>query len=141
MALITLPSVNWIAVVVAALATVVIGGLWYAPFAFGKAWQRALGKTDAELQAMRKNAAPGYVLAIVGALVTAWVVAVTVKAFGATTAADAIEVALIVWIGYIVSQTVIGTMFEGRSWTLFGINMANQLVNVLVMALITTLWT
>jgi hypothetical protein len=139
--MIDIPSVKWVAVIVAAIAAVVIGGLWYAPFLFGKVWQRSIGKTDAELVAMRKKAGPGYALAIVGALVTAWVVAVTVKWAGATTAMDAVEVGVIVWLGYIVSQMVIGTMFEGRSWTLFGINMSNQLVNILVMALVTTLWT
>jgi|ERR1051325_8814562 hypothetical protein len=139
--MIDFPAVNWIAVVVAAAAAVVIGGLWYAPFAFGKAWQRALGKSQMELDEMRKRAAPGYALAIVGSLVTAYVVALTVKWAGATTAGDAVAVALVAWLGYIVSQTMVGTIFEGRSWTLFGINMGNQLVNVLVMALVTTLWT
>jgi len=139
--MIDIPGVKWLAVIVAAIAAVVIGGLWYAPFLFGKAWQRSLGKTDAELQAMRKNARPGYALAVVGALVTAWVVAVTVKWAGATTATDAIEVAVIAWAGYVLAQMVIGTMFEGRSWTLAGINLTNQLVNMVVMALITTLWT
>lgn len=138
--MIDFPAVNWLAVLVAAIATVVVGGLWYAPFAFGKMWQRALGKTDAELDAMRKRAAPGYALAIVGSIVTAYVVAITVKWAGATTATDAILVAVIAWAGYIVSQTMVGTIFEGRSWTLFMINTTNQLVNLVVMALVTTLW-
>lgn len=138
--MITWPAVNWIAILVATVAAVVVGGLWYAPFLFGKAWQRALGKTDADLKAMQSKAVPGYVLAIVGAIVTGWVLAVTLAWSGATTAMDAVIVAFLAWIGYIVAFQATGSIFEGRSWTLFGINMANALVTLVAMALIIGLW-
>ena len=48
-------SVNYWAVLVAAISSFVIGGLWYAPFLFGNAWQKATGLTDEEL----KNASMG----------------------------------------------------------------------------------
>lgn len=38
-------SINWLAVIVAAIATFVLGGLWYGPL-FGKSWQRAAGVSD-----------------------------------------------------------------------------------------------
>lgn len=38
-------SINWIAVVVAGLATFMLGGVWYTAL-FGKAWQRAHGFSD-----------------------------------------------------------------------------------------------
>jgi hypothetical protein len=43
-------SVNYWAVLVAAVSSFVIGGLWYAPFLFGNAWQKATGLTDEELK-------------------------------------------------------------------------------------------
>ena len=36
-------DINWIAVVVAAVSAFVLGGLWYSPVLFGKAWTRASG--------------------------------------------------------------------------------------------------
>ena len=39
-------TVNWLAVLVAALASFAIGSLWYSPVLFGKAWQRLSGMTD-----------------------------------------------------------------------------------------------
>lgn len=42
-------DVNWIAVIVAAVSAFVLGGLWYGPL-FGKAWQRATGLSDDQLQ-------------------------------------------------------------------------------------------
>ena len=38
-------DLNWLAVIVAALAYFVIGALWYAPPVFGKAWMAAGGMT------------------------------------------------------------------------------------------------
>lgn len=40
--------IDWIAVVVAALATFVVGGLWYSPAGFLKAWQREMNMVDAK---------------------------------------------------------------------------------------------
>ena len=40
-----LSTINWLAVLIAAVLTFVLGGLWYGPL-FGKTWQRASGVTD-----------------------------------------------------------------------------------------------
>ena len=41
-------KINFIAVFVAALSTFILGGLWYSPLLFGKAWMRVnnLSETD-----------------------------------------------------------------------------------------------
>lgn len=44
-----LSAINWLAVIVAAVAFFVLGALWYGPV-FGKAWQRGVGLTDEELK-------------------------------------------------------------------------------------------
>jgi len=35
-----MPEVNYLAIAAAAIATVLLGGLWYSPALFGKTWQR-----------------------------------------------------------------------------------------------------
>ncbi|MGH1386115.1 DUF1761 domain-containing protein [Kordia sp.] len=42
-------NVNWIALIVAALSTLVIGFLWYGPL-FGKAWMKETGITEEKAQ-------------------------------------------------------------------------------------------
>jgi hypothetical protein len=42
-------NVNWIALIVAALSTLVIGFLWYGPL-FGKAWMKETGITEEQAQ-------------------------------------------------------------------------------------------
>ncbi len=44
-----MPEFNLWAVLTAALASFVLGGLWYSPMLFGKAWQRETGLSDEKL--------------------------------------------------------------------------------------------
>lgn len=42
-------SIPYLAVVVAAISSFVVGGLWYSPILFGKRWQRLTGLSDEDL--------------------------------------------------------------------------------------------
>ena len=44
------PHVSWLAVVVAAAATFVLGAVWYSPILFGRAWQTLVGLSDEDLK-------------------------------------------------------------------------------------------
>lgn len=44
------PEVNHLAAVVAALSTFLIGGLWFSPILFGKAWQKENNLSDEDLK-------------------------------------------------------------------------------------------
>jgi hypothetical protein len=48
-------SLNYLAVLVAAISTFVLGGLWYSPLLFGKAWMRANNFNEADLQTFSKG--------------------------------------------------------------------------------------
>ena len=41
-----MPEINWIAVLLCGVASLVLGGLWYSPMLFAGAWQRAAGLSD-----------------------------------------------------------------------------------------------
>ena len=65
-----MPEINWIAVLVAAVASFLLGGLWYSKALFGKAWQRETGLTDEVLA--KGNMAKIFGLSFVLALLAAW---------------------------------------------------------------------
>jgi hypothetical protein len=44
-----MPEVNYLAIAAAAIATFLLGGLWYSPALFGKTWQREVGLSDEQL--------------------------------------------------------------------------------------------
>ena len=65
-----MPEINWLAVLIAAFGSFLLGGLWYSPVLFGKAWQRETGLTDEKLK--QGNMAMIFGLSFVLALLAAW---------------------------------------------------------------------
>ena len=43
-------SINWLAVLVAGLSALVIGGIWYSPGLFGKAWMKDSNLTEEDIK-------------------------------------------------------------------------------------------
>ena len=44
-----MPEINWIAVALCAVSSLVIGGLWYSPALFAKSWQQGAGLSDEQV--------------------------------------------------------------------------------------------
>jgi hypothetical protein len=124
-------AVNWVAVIVAAIANIVISTVWYLPQVFGKQWAALSGREVG----MSPNPML-YVYAIIGSLISAYVLALVLYATGAASITDGIVVGLVTWFGFIATTLAIGGAFEGRSWTLFGINAGNSAVTYAVMGAI-----
>lgn len=67
-----LGQANWLAVIVAAVSTFALGGLWYGPL-FGRAWMRASGVTEEQVRQGNKGKIFGlsFVLLLLAAIVLA----------------------------------------------------------------------
>ena len=136
----------YIAVVVAAIVSFVIGGIWYSRSVFGKTWMAALGRTQADMEAMRKQAPKGFAAGLIGALISSAVLAIFVayaRAAGVglpAVAVGGLVVGFLVWFGFLMTTSVAGAIFEGRSSKLLGINLGFSLVAYLVMGLIIGVW-
>ena len=73
-----LHHVNLLAVLVAAISTMVVGFLWYSPLLFAKPWMREMGydpQDKARVQEMQKSAGPAYLGSFLASLVSAFVLA------------------------------------------------------------------
>ncbi len=68
-----MPEVNWLAVALSALSSLVLGAIWYSPPLFAKAWQSAVGLSDEQLKAgnVGKIFGLSYVLSFIAAAVFA----------------------------------------------------------------------
>ena len=68
-----MPEVNYLAVALCAVSSLVLGGIWYSPMLFAKAWQQAAGLSDADLKGanMAKIFGLTFVLSFVAAYVFA----------------------------------------------------------------------
>ena len=112
-------QINWLAVVVAAAANFVIGGLWYSPALFGKVWMRANGFTAEQL-------ASGPMAKVFGfSFVFCLLMAANLAAFlGApeTTLGFAVGASIAAGLGWAALGLGVVAMFERRSWRYILIN-------------------
>ncbi|MFQ5489645.1 MAG: DUF1761 domain-containing protein [Phycisphaerae bacterium] len=79
-------DVNWLAVLVSAVATFVIGGIWYAAL-FGKAWAALNGHDEAALAEMGKQQGRNFATFFAGDLVMATVLSVLIANSSVVTSA------------------------------------------------------
>jgi Protein of unknown function (DUF1761) len=129
--------INWLAFAAAAVARVIIGMAWYSPIAFGPAFAKATGRSNAEIMA-------GLPLSIasdvIGALAMAFVLAHLVLFAYARTWLAGLEIGLFCWLGFIVVSQFGLVMYERRSLRLFLISTAQWGVVLAVMGAILGAW-
>jgi hypothetical protein len=130
-------GINYFAVICAALSTFVLGGLWYSPLLFGKAWMRANNFTDADLQTFSKARMFGwsFVFALVMALNLAMFLAgpTTNVTWGMTAGGLA-------GLGWVAMAIAIIGVFENRSWAYIFINGSYMTLAFIIMGAIIGAW-
>lgn len=132
--------VNIWAVIVSAVVSMALGFLWYSPIMFGKAWMK-LSKVDPQkVKQANKNMPKLYSIMFVATLVTVYVLAQLIDLTLASTTLDGVELAALVWAGFVAATGVSMMLFEGKSWKLFFINTGFTLVSLLLSGVILTLW-
>jgi hypothetical protein len=137
-----IPHVNYLAVLVAAVAIFILGGLWYSPVLFLKQWLALIGKTDAELKsgAAKTNMTVMYIQAFVCGLVTAYALAVILRHFEPLSLVKGMLVAVICWAGFTAVTSYGSALFEGRPRALWVINAGYNLVSFVIAAAILSVW-
>lgn len=131
-------DVNYWAVLVAAVAVMVVGYIWYSVPVFGRMWMNALGKTEEQIKADYKPTTMLWTYLV--AIVTAYVLSHFIELVGADTMARALSTAFWAWLGFTFTVMATNSFYEGRNSKLFWINVLYHLVTVLVMAAILFAW-
>ena len=127
---------NYPAILVAALISFVVGGAWYSPLLFAKAWMREAGLDDAAL----KRAKLGKVFAL--AFLASVVMAFNLSAFlGAkATLAFGTFAGLATGLGWVAMSLGVIYLFEQRSLKLWLINAGCQVVTYTLMGAVIGGW-
>lgn len=135
-------DVNLWAVLVAAIASMVIGSIWYGPL-FGKRFMKDIGMdqwSKEKREAEMKNMPQTYIAQFVASLVTFYVLALLIEGlFGGLSAAHGVKAALIAWIGFVV-PVKLGDALWGGKMSLFWLGIGNMLVTLLAAGAIIGAW-
>ena len=130
-------GVNYLAVVVAAVVALVIGFIWYSPRVFGTRWMAYLGTAQAQLG----NPGPtGMLVGVVASLLNAWVLALLALNLGGKSVTDGVLLGVLAWLGFMATITAAQISFEKKSWGLWVLNNAHNLLVQVIMAAIVTAW-
>ena len=134
-------SVNYLAVLVAGIASMVFGMIWYAPAVFGKNWMAWSGLTEQKMAELKaRGMGKFYFIAFLGSLVMAYVLAHFVQVWNAAGIGGAWKLAFWVWLGFVATVMLGPVLWEGKSVKLYFLNAIYQLLNIFVMALILVYW-
>ena len=141
--------INYLAVLVSAVAAIVLGMLWYGPL-FGKAWIKEVGHTPEDMQraktdpaaksAMMRSYALMSLTALVMAFVFAHALAFANDYLGASGPVAGLTGAFWNWLGFVVPPTLAMVLWENRSWKYFFITSGYYLASLAIMGVILTLW-
>jgi hypothetical protein len=130
-----LSQINWLAVVVATIAHMLLGFLWYS-LLFGKLWMELRGLKKEEIG----NVSPTiYVIPMLLGFVSALLLAIFLQLTAAASLSDALLIALLASLLVI---TKIGTnyVFENGKLGLFFITVGYHTASLLLMSVILFIW-
>ncbi|MFD5213816.1 DUF1761 domain-containing protein [Microbacterium sp. NPDC058345] len=137
----TIPEINYWAVLLAMASTMVVGSIWYTPKVFGTRWAKL---ANVDMDRPGSTAVIPIITTVIVSFITAWVLA------GATSIAwhfyegayfwAAVVTGVTLWAGFTAARFITHDAFEGRSTKLTTLNIAHELVTVLVMAIIIGVW-
>jgi hypothetical protein len=133
--------VNFSAVLTAAVASMVIGSIWYGPL-FGKKFIAASGmdKWTPEHQAeMKKKMWMSYVGQFIASLVMFYVLAGIIVGFDQMSAARGAMSGFIMWFGFVLPIKV-GDVAWGGNKTMFWLGSMNMLITLLAAGAIIGAW-
>jgi len=130
-----MPDVNWLAVLAAAISAFLLGGLWYSPALFGKAWQRGAGLTDEQL----KGGNPAKIYG--GSFVLSLVAAATFAMFlGKLPVGTATAYGFCAGLTWVAASFGINYLFERRPASLWLVNGGYHTLQFTLYGLILGLW-
>lgn len=131
---------NYIAVVLGAIASMAIGFFWYSQAAFGKQWMQLKGYTEQTLKAeqakMGKLYAVSFVMSLLMAYMLAHVAALSSAFFEKEMLNSALSSAFFLWLGFVFPVQVTQQIFGEKKWKLLSIDTGYQLASLLAMAVV-----
>jgi hypothetical protein len=135
--LLSLAVTNWVGVIVAAIAAMIIGFIWYSPVLFGKQWMKAEHISPNESKKMMKNPWP-YVGMFIMAIISAAALSVFFNALHVTTTSKGVEVAIGAWV-FVATASFGMTMMSKRPKGMWVIESAHLFIAFIIIGAILVL--
>lgn len=130
-------TLNWLAIIVAAISAFVVGALWYSPVLFGKAWMRANNFTEESMKGANMGKIFGF------AFLWILIMSINLAMFlndPSTTAAWGATAGFLAGFGWAATGIFVVSLFERRSTAYMLINGGYLAVALTLMGFILGAW-
>jgi Protein of unknown function (DUF1761) len=138
-------SINWLAVIAAVLASMIIGSVWFGPKVFYPAWHKALAQVDKN-DPNDTNMGPVvriFGFTILASFVQAVFMALMVNAMGSMTGGATLGsgagVGFFLWLGFVAPSSLTNKLFADRVQAWY-YEVGNHLITFVVMGAILGAW-
>jgi len=135
------PEINYWAVILATLSSMVVGSIWYTPRVFGNYWMKAANITPS---GEARDAIRPIVVTVVVSFITSWVLAgaafISWDFYGGSFFVNSLLTAIILWAGFTAARFITHDAFDGRPAGLTVLNVAHEFVTIVIMAIIIGVW-
>jgi len=136
-----IPDINYLAVLSAVIASMVIGMVFYHRAVFGRVWMDLVGHTD---ESMQPGSPLTYPVVVVASFLTAWVLAgatfLAFKFYEGSFLVSALVTGWILWLSFTVARMLVHDMFDTRSLKITALTSLNEFITITAMALIVGIW-
>lgn len=132
-------AVSFLPILAAALASMVIGYVWYDPHVFGAVWMRLLNVTPEMAEKAKRRRQLYTLLALLASMVVAYVMNYFGIAWGVYTLSGGAELGLWCWVGFVAPTFLSQVLWEQKQLQLFYISALYWLVSFVAMGMILTL--
>ena len=129
-------DLNWLAILVAAIAWFAFSAIWYSVPPLSNAWQKATKVTPGEGPPLVSLLIPTFI----GYFVTTIVIGLLVRAIGATEFSDGLVLGILLGIGFGVVGGLVSQIYEQKGNFYWLINGVNAIIAYSIVAVILTLW-
>ena len=138
-----LNSVNWLAVVVCVVVSMLSGSLWYNPKTFYPTWRKGIGMPETQAPGS-SNMAVTWGLTIFSSFVQAVAMAFMVNAMGGLMGGASLvtgaSTGFMLWLGFIAPTYLVNKLFAQQSLKIWAIEVGNHLVNFVLFGAILGAW-
>lgn len=136
-----IPEINYWAVLLAMVSSMIVGSVWYTPKVFGTRWAKL---ANVDMTGSGKSAVWPIVTTLIVSFVTAWVLAgasaIAWHFYEGSFFVAAVVTAILLWAGFTAARFITHDAFEGRPTALTTMNIAHELVTVVIMAVLIGVW-
>ena len=136
----SISNIHWVAVLVSGLVGITSGAIWFGPKTFYPAWLKAMGKPENNNPSEAMNMGVVFGSTFVAQFVQAIALALILSSMTGLNMGKGALVGLVAGIGIAAASSLGHRLFGGQGFKVWGIEVSNDILNLVLMGAILGGW-